>query len=59
VAVEYDGAQHRVDARQFERDVLRLEAFAAADWRVIRILATHLRDPGAVVARIRTALARE
>jgi very-short-patch-repair endonuclease len=59
VAVEYDGAQHRVDARQFERDVLRLEAFAAAEWRVIRVLASHLRRPDAVIARIHAALARE
>jgi very-short-patch-repair endonuclease len=60
IAVEFDGVQHRTDARQFERDVLRHERLAACGWRVIRILAAHLASPAAVVARVHDALdARE
>jgi hypothetical protein len=59
VLVEYDGIQHRLDRRQFERDILRFEALHAAGWRDVRILAAHLRTPDDVIARVRAALARE
>jgi hypothetical protein len=36
VLVEYDGEQHRVDSRQFYRDVERLEALQRAGWLVVR-----------------------
>ena len=56
VIVEYDGAQHRTDARQFAVDVLRLEQLAQRRWTVIRVLGEHLADPDAVCARVRRAL---
>ncbi|WP_210506389.1 endonuclease domain-containing protein [Naasia sp. SYSU D00057] len=57
VVVEYDGDQHRTDQRQYTRDVERLEELAAEDWRVIRVLAEHMRNPAGVVSRVRAALA--
>jgi hypothetical protein len=41
VIVEYDGGQHREDARQYARDVDRLEDLAHAGWRVIRFNSSH------------------
>jgi hypothetical protein len=37
VVLEYDGEQHRTDARQFRRDVARLNALALDGWIVIRV----------------------
>ena len=60
VAVEYDGEHHRVDARQWSRDIERHEALAAAGWAVVRVTKQHLfADAGGVVARVRHALARQ
>lgn len=56
VLSEYDGKQHRVSKKQFERDVLRLEELARDDWTVIRILDVHLEDPYSVVERVAGAL---
>lgn len=56
VLTEYDGKQHRVTRRQFERDVLRLEELARDGWTVIRVLDVHLDDPLSVVERVATAL---
>ncbi|MWB99954.1 DUF559 domain-containing protein [Agromyces seonyuensis] len=54
VLVEYDGAQHRTDDRQWQRDVGRLNDLAADGWLVIRITrSTRAED---VVARTRRAL---
>ncbi|MFL0565327.1 DUF559 domain-containing protein [Microbacterium sp. 179-I 1D1 NHS] len=41
VLLEYDGQQHRLDDRQYARDVERLDALAAAGWRVIRVNRSH------------------
>ena len=38
VIVEYDGDQHRTSTLQFDRDVRRLDDFANAGWRVVRIV---------------------
>ena len=47
VIVEYDGDQHRTDTTQFDRDVRRLDDFAANGWRVVRIVGRSLlRRPG-------------
>jgi len=56
VLVEYDGGQHRRDARQFAADVERLEQLAREGWTVIRVLAPHLAEPERVVRRVETAL---
>lgn len=57
VVVEYDGEQHRTDDRQYARDVDRLDDFARAGYRVIRVNKHH-RGPRrrAVLARVREAL---
>ncbi|HEY8590548.1 MAG TPA: DUF559 domain-containing protein [Naasia sp.] len=56
VIVEYDGEQHRTERRQYTRDVERLEDLAREGWRVVRILAPHLRRPDLIVRRVRAAL---
>lgn len=56
VLAEYDGQQHRVSRRQFERDVLRLEELARSGWTVVRVIDVHLDDPRSVVARVARAL---
>ncbi|RDI51841.1 endonuclease domain-containing protein [Nocardia mexicana] len=57
VGVEYDGRQHWDDAAQRRRDIDRLEALRALDWRIIRLSASHLyRRPHLILDRIREAL---
>ena len=57
VIVEYDGEQHRTDNRQFDRDVARLDDFAAQGWRVIRIVGrSFFGNPAESMERIRRAL---
>jgi very-short-patch-repair endonuclease len=43
VGVEYDGVQHWEDPRQHRGDVERLEFFAASGWRIVRVVADHVR----------------
>lgn len=55
--VEYDGDQHRVDAWQFNRDIRRLDGFAAHGWRVVRITAdAFFTDRAGCLARVEQAL---
>ena len=57
VIVEYDGEQHRTDTRQFDRDVARLDDFAAHGWRVIRIVGrSFFGNPAESMERVRRAL---
>jgi hypothetical protein len=57
VIVEYDGDQHRTDTRQFDRDVRRLERFAANGWVVVRITGrAFFGDRATTVDRVRHAL---
>lgn len=55
VAVEYDGAWH-AESGQFARDRRRLNRLTAAGWTVLHVTAADLRDPAAVVARVRALL---
>ncbi|MDT0275049.1 hypothetical protein [Blastococcus goldschmidtiae] len=57
VAVEYDGAWH-AEAGQFARDRRRLNGLTAAGWVVVHVTATDLRDPAALVARVRAQIRR-
>ncbi len=57
VAIEYDGAWHALRT-QLERDRRRSNALQAAGWTVVHVTADMLRDPAAVVAVVRAALAR-
>ncbi|QCR19661.1 endonuclease domain-containing protein [Agrococcus sp. SGAir0287] len=59
IAVEYDGEQHRVDARQFARDIDRLADLERVGWIVVRVTKEHLRRPMSdVLPRVREAFAR-
>jgi very-short-patch-repair endonuclease len=54
VAVEYDGDQHRVDRRQYLKDIRRLEALEQMGWLVVRVVAED--RPADIVRRVRRAL---
>lgn len=54
VAVEYDGDQHRMDRRQYVKDIRRSEIVARLGWHVIRVINDDRRD--VVVRRVRAAL---
>jgi len=54
--VEYDGAQHRTDERQYHIDVERLDALADEHWRVIRVNKSLLTHRATLLGRIRAAL---
>lgn len=56
VAVEYDGDHHRIDRRQFTKDVRRMERLEAMGWTVIRVVAED--GPAAILRRVREALAK-
>lgn len=59
VAAEYDGEQHRLEDRQYARDVERLAALERAGWIVVRVTKEHLWDPRRqVLPRIADALRR-
>ncbi|MGV1009154.1 MAG: DUF559 domain-containing protein [Dermatophilaceae bacterium] len=44
--VEYEGDQHRSDRQQWQSDIVRVRRLEAAGWRVIRMSAEDLIDPG-------------
>ena len=57
LVIEYDGDQHRTDTRQFDKDLGRLDDFAAAGWRVVRVSARSLfGEPERTIERIERAL---
>ncbi len=41
VLAEYDGEQHRLDSRQYARDIARLDDLARCGWRVVRFTRHH------------------
>jgi hypothetical protein len=54
VAVEYDGDQHRVDRRQYVKDIRRLESLERMGWVIVRVVAED--HPADILRRIRRAL---
>ncbi len=57
VGVEYDGSQHWNDPRQHYDDIGRQEFFAHRGWRIVRVVAEHVRrNPPGIVARADGAL---
>jgi hypothetical protein len=59
IAIEYDGEHHRVDRRQWRRDIARRELLEAAGWIVLVITANDVfRQPAATLDRIVAALRR-
>jgi very-short-patch-repair endonuclease len=58
VVVEYDGDQHRTDARQYDRDISRIDELHALGYRVVRIRKRQLAAGGHEAVRlVRAALA--
>ncbi len=55
VAVEYDGEHHRIDRRQYVKDIRRLEMLERMGWIVVRVVAGD--HPADIVRRVRAALA--
>jgi hypothetical protein len=59
VLVEYEGDHHRIDRTQWNRDIDKHAACAAAGWTVVRITSAHMHPtPDDAVRRIRDALRR-
>ncbi len=57
--IEYEGDHHRTDRAQWQRDVDKHTACAAAGWEVLRLTARHVYPSTApAVERIRAALIR-
>lgn len=57
IAIEYEGDHHRVDLRQWNRDIAKHDRLAELGWRVIRVTRTMVfDDPGVLTARVRAAL---
>jgi hypothetical protein len=54
VAVEYDGDHHRVDRRQYLKDIRRMERLEQLGWLITRVVAEH--HPASIVRRVRYAL---
>lgn len=58
VGVEYDGPQHWLSPDQIRADIERHELFATLGWRIVRVVADHVRlDPQGIVNRAARALA--
>ena len=55
IAIEYDGVWH-AERGQFARDRQRLNRLVAAGWTVLHVTAADMRDPDALVARVRALL---
>jgi very-short-patch-repair endonuclease len=59
VAIEYEGEQHRTDARQWRDDIRRAEWFADGGWRVMRVTKDDvLKEPEQLLARVCRVLAK-
>jgi hypothetical protein len=57
VIVEYDGDQHRTDARQYDRDITRHDDFTAAGYRHVRVRRFGMGSgPASGAARAEAAL---
>jgi len=56
VALEYEGDIHRVDRYTWMKDIRRREQVEDLGWRMVRVTASDLRDPEALVRRLRRLL---
>jgi hypothetical protein len=54
VAVEYDGDHHRLDRRQYLKDIRRMELLERLGWLIIRVVVED--RPAEIVRRVRSAL---
>jgi very-short-patch-repair endonuclease len=56
LAVDYEGDHHRIDRRQFNKDIRRAEAVTELGWVDLRITAED--TPGGIIARVSAAWQR-
>lgn len=52
VIVEYEGDQHRTDAKQWHRDIDRVESFGGVGYLTVRVTKEHARQPRRLVLRV-------
>ena len=52
IALEYEGDQHRTDAVQWNRDILRHVQAVAQGWRLVRVTAARLARPHGLLALV-------
>ena len=57
IAIEYEGEEHRLDARRWRDDISRRRALEAAGWVVLRVTIEDLRRPSGFLADL-TAVVR-
>jgi hypothetical protein len=55
VGVEYDGDHHRIDRRQYVKDIRRLEMLERMGWLIVRVVAED--RPAEVLRQVRAAIA--
>ncbi|MFJ3393185.1 hypothetical protein [Leifsonia aquatica] len=58
IALEYEGDIHRVDRRVWMKDLRRRERVEDLGWRMVRVTASDLHEPAALLTRMRKLLAR-
>lgn len=56
--LEYQGDYHRKSKEQWRKDMTRRSRLEAEGWQVMELNADDLKDPGELVARIRSVLIR-
>lgn len=56
VGLEYDGDQHRLDRRQYVKDIRRAELFDDLGWHIVRVIKED--HPRNIIERVSCALAR-
>ena len=56
IALEYEGDIHRLDRSVWRKDIARRERVEDLGWRVVRVTADDLTDPGALTSRLRRLL---
>jgi very-short-patch-repair endonuclease len=56
IVIEYEGDQHRLDRKQWNRDVWRQECLVEDDHTLVRVTAERMQSPRAVVLGVHQAL---
>jgi very-short-patch-repair endonuclease len=54
LVLEYEGDHHRIERKQWHKDVRRQNSLEDLGWRVIRVTAADLAEPTELVARVRS-----
>ena len=56
LVLEYEGDHHRVERRQWHKDIRRQARLEDLGWRVIRVTASDLTDPTDLILRLTQVL---